>query len=596
MMENNSNHHQQYNNNNFNYQQNHLNSLKAKLSSEENINFDAFLESSQFLTDPYVKSLIDKAITLGIVWEVIKETLGRFLLNSMVNTSNQTTEFDLNIINYSRLIDEEKFFEQLIMYSIQIENNNNNNGNKQQFSNKNEFNEEYNENEDENDYESTANELATTSDQLSNENEYDLGNQFSRININNNENNSNKIINRPTISNNLNTIAAAVANANKKILTQPLTPQQKIQQEQDFITQSINRINDKSNLRPIIVDSNDVALSSHSNKQVFMFSRIKQVVDYFEKRNHQIYVILSSWRKEQIMASVLASNGNNSGQASSVSASSSASLMNQQQQQLSSSSSTTPSQSVQLTSDQILLIEMEQKNQVYYTPSKRVGAKRIVCDDDSYMLKLAVAKMAIIVSNDNFKRFLNHSDDFKLVIEERVLMYSFIDGTFMPAEDPLGKSGPSLDNFLRFESFVNQQYMKRCPYRKKCTYGSKCKFWHPERGLHQGNQLFKTAHQSVLDEAQEQKMRLEIILNKNSYLTNAINNKLNNHQSIYNVENDINDNDDQFNNNEDLKYLNRLKQQQQQQKQHHQYTGLMSSSNIYNLHDLNAEKTWVFIF
>ncbi len=240
---------------------------------------------------------------------------------------------------------------------------------------------------------------------------------------------------------------------------------------------------------------------------------------------------------------------------------------------------------------------MEQKNQVYYTPSKRVGAKRIVCDDDSYMLKLAVAKMAIIVSNDNFKRFLNHSDDFKLVIEERVLMYSFIDGTFMPAEDPLGKSGPSLDNFLRFESFVNQQYMKRCPYRKKCTYGSKCKFWHPERGLHQGNQLFKTAHQSVLDEAQEQKMRLEIILNKNSYLTNAINNKLNNHQSIYNVENDINDNDDQFNNNEDIKYLNRLKQQQQQQqKQHHQYTGLMSSSNIYNLHDLNAEKTWVFIF
>lgn len=156
------------------------------------------------------------------------------------------------------------------MYSIQIEINNNNNGNKQQFSNK---NEEYNENEDENDYESTPNDLAPTSGHLSNENEYDLGNQFSRISINNKENNNNKIINRPTIRNNLNTIAAAVANANKKILTQPLTQQQKFQQEQDFITQSINRINDKSNLRPIIVDSNDVALSSHSNKQVFMSRR-----------------------------------------------------------------------------------------------------------------------------------------------------------------------------------------------------------------------------------------------------------------------------------------------------------------------------------
>lgn len=33
--------------------------------------------------------------------------------------------------------------------------------------------------------------------------------------------------------------------------------------------------------------------------------------------------------------------------------------------------------------------------------------------------------------------------------------------------------------------------------------------------MHQGNQLFKTAHQSVLDQAQEQKLRLEVILTKN---------------------------------------------------------------------------------
>ena len=34
--------------------------------------------------------------------------------------------------------------------------------------------------------------------------------------------------------------------------------------------------------------------------------------------------------------------------------------------------------------------------------------------------------------------------------------------------------------------------------------------------MQQGSQLFKTAHQSVLDDAQEQKMRLEIIINKNT--------------------------------------------------------------------------------
>ncbi len=128
------------------------------------------------------------------------------------------------------------------------------------------------------------------------------------------------------------------------------------------------------------------------------------------------------------------------------------------------------------------------------------------------MLKFAAAKMAIIVSNNNFRRFLNQSDEFKQVIEERVLMYSFIDDTFMPAEDPLGKNGPNLNNFLRFEPFANQQYMKRCPYKKKCTYGSKCKFWHPERD--QSNQLFKTAHQSVMEEAQEQKSKFKIVLNR----------------------------------------------------------------------------------
>ena len=126
------------------------------------------------------------------------------------------------------------------------------------------------------------------------------------------------------------------------------------------------------------------------------------------------------------------------------------------------------------------------------------------------MLKLAISNGGIIVSNDNFKRFINQSEEFKQIVEERVLMYSFIDDTFLPAEDPLGKNGPSLENFLRIESSqVNaNHYNKRCPYKKKCTYGAKCKFWHPERGMMSGNNQYKTAHQSVLDQAQENQIKL----------------------------------------------------------------------------------------
>lgn len=60
-------------------------------------------------------------------------------------------------------------------------------------------------------------------------------------------------------------------------------------------------------------------------------------------------------------------------------------------------------------------------------------------------------------------------------------MYSFASDRFMPPDDPLGRSGPTLENFLRIQP-KKGDLPPPCPYGKKCTYGTKCKFNHPERG------------------------------------------------------------------------------------------------------------------
>lgn len=52
----------------------------------------------------------------------------------------------------------------------------------------------------------------------------------------------------------------------------------------------------------------------------------------------------------------------------------------------------------------------------------------------------------------------------------------------MPPDDPLGRRGPSLDNFLSKIPDLPEPLPPECPYAKKCTYGNKCKFYHPERG------------------------------------------------------------------------------------------------------------------
>ncbi|XP_055331871.1 probable ribonuclease ZC3H12B [Paramacrobiotus metropolitanus] len=195
-----------------------------------------------------------------------------------------------------------------------------------------------------------------------------------------------------------------------------------------------------SQLRHIVIDGSNVAMS-HGNKVMFSCRGIALCVDYFKQRGHKdITVFVPQWRKE----------------------------------------TSKPDAPIR---DQELLLQLEREGILTFTPSRYVGKRRLVCYDDRYVLKLAMETDGIIVSNDTYRDLIQENADFRKVVEERLLMYSFVNDRFMPPDDPLGRHGPTLSQFLRKSSKRQHECIsKPCPYGKKCTYGNKCKFAHPERG------------------------------------------------------------------------------------------------------------------
>ncbi|XP_052756977.1 probable ribonuclease ZC3H12B isoform X2 [Galleria mellonella] len=194
---------------------------------------------------------------------------------------------------------------------------------------------------------------------------------------------------------------------------------------------------DREPLRQIVIDGSNVAMS-HGNKEVFSCRGIEICVDWFRARGHKdIIVFVPKWRKE-------ASRPDNP------------------------------------VADRDALERLERDRVLVYTPSRLVGGKRLVCYDDRYILRLAADTDGIVVSNDNYRDLAAENPEFRKVVEERLLMYSFVNDRFMPPDDPLGRSGPTLDAFLRAPP-SRAEPPPACPYGRKCTYGNKCKFHHPER-------------------------------------------------------------------------------------------------------------------
>ncbi|XP_029932058.1 protein KHNYN [Myripristis murdjan] len=99
--------------------------------------------------------------------------------------------------------------------------------------------------------------------------------------------------------------------------------------------------------------------------------------------------------------------------------------------------------------EQHYLNELHELGLLSYTPSREVEGKRINAYDDRFMLQLAQQSGGVIVTNDNLRDLLVESLVWKDIIKKRLLQYTFVGDHFMVPDDPLGRGGPHLDDFLR---------------------------------------------------------------------------------------------------------------------------------------------------
>lgn len=160
-------------------------------------------------------------------------------------------------------------------------------------------------------------------------------------------------------------------------------------------------------LKYIIIDGSNVAIE-HGNTKGRFFScmGIKLVVDYFLNRGHvNIKVMIPRFRRGSADLKFPTLNPE-------------------------------------------ILDELEKHGYLTYTPSRYVQNKLVCPYDDRFILKAALYHNAIIVSNDNYRDLMKENLNWKQHIENNLLQYAFVDDLFLIADDPLGKNGPNLNQYL----------------------------------------------------------------------------------------------------------------------------------------------------
>ncbi|XP_071451485.1 NEDD4-binding protein 1-like [Hetaerina americana] len=159
----------------------------------------------------------------------------------------------------------------------------------------------------------------------------------------------------------------------------------------------------QTGLRPIIIDGCNVAIA-HGGNRMFSVRGLCICVEYFLRRGH-----------DKVVAVV----------------------------PLHQRSKVSPH-------DRDVLEALKDDGHLVFTPSRYIDNRLISSYDDRYIVQYAVAVGGVIVSRDNYRDLLTENPAWRDTITNRLLMPTWVGDILMFPVDPLGKSGPSLDDFLQF--------------------------------------------------------------------------------------------------------------------------------------------------
>ncbi|XP_048827649.1 protein KHNYN [Brienomyrus brachyistius] len=95
------------------------------------------------------------------------------------------------------------------------------------------------------------------------------------------------------------------------------------------------------------------------------------------------------------------------------------------------------------------LTELQNLGLLSFTPSREVDGMRFTSYDDRFLLHLAQGTDGVIVTKDNLRDLADESPAWRDIIKNRLLQYTFVGDLFMVPDDPLGRGGPHLKDFLR---------------------------------------------------------------------------------------------------------------------------------------------------